>query len=118
MNFKKPNPLDYYDSNPYIEGSQAYITQAGDYTINERIQEEMDTEVSSIFNIQKDRNFVTSVSSPVLFTKGFHCTTHCFDKKSENLFSAPDFLSKQCVRRAEKQTDRKKVAVRKQIFVS
>lgn len=46
MNFKKPNPLDYYDQNPYIEGSQAYIAESGDYTINEQIKEEMDTEVS------------------------------------------------------------------------
>jgi hypothetical protein len=42
MHFKKPNPLEYYDSNPYIEGSHAYNQSAGDYTINEKIQEEMD----------------------------------------------------------------------------
>lgn len=26
LNIKKPNPIDYYDSNPYIEGSQAFIS--------------------------------------------------------------------------------------------
>lgn len=41
MHFIKPNPLDYYDNNPYIEGSHAYNQSA--YTINEQIQEERDT---------------------------------------------------------------------------
>lgn len=40
FSIKNPKTLDYYDSNPYIEGSLAH-NLASDFTINEKYEQEM-----------------------------------------------------------------------------